>query len=370
MDNKDSKTNLFEHSQAKVRLLGEYLKRYLNIIANSGYTKRIKIYDLFCGEGVYENGGEGSPLVIMRAVKDLHFTNVAKSKQIPLIDCSFNDIDTSKVEKVKQAIKNKSLYYPEFGSIEYNTLDYQEEVERLISELAKLQDQKVFLFIDPYKYKHIQASHIKNLLTNGNTEVLLFLPTQFMYRFDSNGTPKCLKDFIEELVEYKNWKDNDSVWQFIEQLKDSFKKYLGENYFVDTFTIQKEANTVYCLFFFCPHIKGFEKMLETKWEIDSEQGKGWDYTGQQDLFHEKTNALEDKLKTFLISDKRYNGDVYEFTLRAGFLPKHTNEIFYNWSRLGILEVLADQGGKVRMGSFYITYRCFRDENKKVYFRLK
>jgi hypothetical protein len=47
MTKKDVKTNLLNHSEAKVRLLGEYLKRYLNIICNDGYTKRIKIYDLF-----------------------------------------------------------------------------------------------------------------------------------------------------------------------------------------------------------------------------------------------------------------------------------------------------------------------------------
>ncbi len=57
MAKKDVKTNLLNHSEAKVRILGEYLKRYLNIISNDGYTQLIKIFDLFCGEGIYENGG-------------------------------------------------------------------------------------------------------------------------------------------------------------------------------------------------------------------------------------------------------------------------------------------------------------------------
>ncbi|MBK8470725.1 MAG: three-Cys-motif partner protein TcmP [Sphingobacteriales bacterium] len=112
MAKKDAKTNLLNHSEAKVRLLGEYLKRYLNIICNDGYTKRIKIYDLFCGEGLYENGGEGSPLVAMRQIKDIHFVNVAKASSIPKIDCHFNDIEEIKVKKVEQSLKDKSLYYP------------------------------------------------------------------------------------------------------------------------------------------------------------------------------------------------------------------------------------------------------------------
>ena len=115
MAKKDVKTNLLNHSEAKVRLLGEYLKRYLNIIWNDRYTTRIKIYDLFWGEGLYENGGEGSPLVTMRQVKYIHFVNAAKTFNIPKIDCHFNDLDTKKIEKVKQVIKDKSLYYSDFG---------------------------------------------------------------------------------------------------------------------------------------------------------------------------------------------------------------------------------------------------------------
>jgi len=374
MAKKDVKTNLLNHSEAKVRLLGEYLKRYLNIICNDGYTKRIKIYDLFCGEGLYDNGGEGSPLVALRQVKDIHFVNVAKSVSIPKIDFHFNDIDSNKVEKVKQAVKDKSLYYPEFGEIEYSTNDYQVEYDNLLTILPKLksQTQKAFIFIDPYEYKHIKTNQIKNLMAKGNAEVLLWLPTQFMYRFSNNGTPEALKDFIEELQLFKSWQQSNSVWDFVHQLKEGFQAFLGDKLFVDTFTIQKDVNTVFCLFFFTSHIKGFEKMLDAKWEIDTEQGKGWDYAGNQpSLFHvQKTNPLEEKLKEFFKSGKRYNGNLYEFTLRQGFLPKHTNEILYNWQNNDKIEVLTATGEKARKKSFYVSYNYYRDDNKKVSFKLK
>lgn len=374
MTKKDVKRNLLNHSEAKVRLLGEYLKRYLNIICNDGYTKRIKIYDLFCGEGLYKNGGKGSPLVIMKQIKDVCFVNTAKLSSIPKIDSHFNDIDASKVMKVEQALKEKSLYYPEFGELEFTTNDYQVQYEELLKELPKLKalTQKAFIFLDPYEYKHIKASQIKNLMTKGNSEVLLWLPTQFMYRFANNGTPEALKDFMLEIIpNFSKWKPGN-VWNFISQLKEGFQIFLGDNYFVDTFTIQKDMNTVFCLFFFTSHIKGFEKMLEAKWEIDTEQGKGWDYSGNQpSLFHVyKTNPLEMKLKEFLKGKKRYNGELYEFTLRQGFLSKHTNEIFYNWQNKGELEVLTTNGERARKKSFYISYNYFKKDYKKVNFNLK
>lgn len=372
MEKKNVKRNLLDHSEIKVRLLREYLKRYLNIITNDGYTERIKIYDLFCGEGVYDNGGEGSPLVILRAIKDIHFINVAKLGKVPFIDCYFNDINGGKVDKVKKAINEKSLYYSRFGELEFSSEDYQEKLKKLKGILSSLKKQKAFIFIDPYEYKHIKASDIKELLKTKNSEVLLFLPTQFMYRFHTNGTPEALKDFIEELTEYKNWKETDSVWSFIDQLKTAFRNYLGDNSFVDTFTIKKDSSTVYCLFFFSPHIKGFEKMLEAKWEIDTEQGKGWNYSGNEPslFFDQKINPLEQKLKDFLGLRNRYNGEIYEFTLRLGFLPKHANEVFYNWQANNQIDVLTITDEKVRKRAFYISYNYYKGEPKEIKIILK
>jgi three-Cys-motif partner protein len=358
---KDVKTNLLDHSDAKVQLLGEYLKRYLGIISNLGYNERIKIYDLFCGEGLYENGGKGSPLVIMDTIADLVSSGVVR-RTMPPIDCHFNDIKKAKVDKLEQIVRNEHKYKNHHGELVFSANDYQQEVKTLADQLKKLKKQKAFIFIDPYGYKEINAKDITDLLINKNSEVLLFLPTQFMYRFDEKGTPQSLINLIDELVEYKNWKPNDSVWHFIDQLKSSFRSYLPE-FFIDTFTIQKDPNTVFCLYFFSSHIRGFEKMLEAKWKLDDEEGKGWEYTGQQNsLFIDfKTNPLEELLKTYL-QEERSNSDIYQVTLHAGYLPKHTNEILRDWQNKGVLQVSGNE--KIKKGAFYISYEYFSREPDK------
>jgi three-Cys-motif partner protein len=374
MAKKDVKKNLLNHSEAKVKLLGEYLKRYLNIICNDGYTENIEIYDLFCGEGLYKNGGEGSPMVIMRAIKDIHFINAAKLRNIPKINCFFNDIDSGKIENLKKVIHSKSLYYKRFGELSFDSIDYKHYLVNLENSIKKFKNEKAFIFIDPYEYKHIKISHIKKLLAGKKSEVLLWLPTQFMYRFEKNGTPKALKDLIEEIVPYKEWKQSDSVWRFVDEMKAGFQKGVGDDYFVDHFTIQKDRNTVFCLFFFTSHIKGYEKMLESKWQIDDEFGKGWNYSGNQNtLFsQQKTNPLEEKLLAYLSAEPRMNGDVFEFTLRQGFLPKHTNEIFTTWQQNGKLEVILSNGKPARKRAFYIAYKYYKDKNEyqKVTYKLK
>lgn len=264
MAKKNVKTNLLNHSEAKVQLLSEYLKRYLNIVSNNDYTDSINIYDLFCGQGVYDNGGEGSPIVALKQVKETYYSLIDKKpSKKPKINCLFNDIDTNKIEILGNAISSKSLHYNNIGTLELTTNDYKTEVERLSKLFKTFKNEKAFVFIDPYGYKDIKSEQIKSLIDcNKKSEVLLWLPTQHMYRFSDNGTPEALLDFIEELTQYKEWKPSDSVWKFINQLKDGFQSCIGNNYFVDNFSIKKDENTVFCLFSSQHILKDLKKCLK------------------------------------------------------------------------------------------------------------
>lgn len=371
MAKRKSQLLMLDHSKAKVKLLEKYLEKYLHIISNDGFTNKINIFDLFCGEGIYINEGEGSPLAILKCLKDLHYINKAKNKNIPSVDLIFNDKDEFKIEKLKGIIEERKLHESIFGKLSFRSKDYKEIIDNLASYINSFKNEKAFIFIDPYGYKEIRASEIKKLLNSKKTEILLFLPTQFMYRFDEKGTPQALIEILDELVDINEWKPSISVYYFIEQFKEALKNYLGKDFFVDTFTIEKDEATVFCLFFFSSHIRGFEKMLETKWQIDDDEGKGWSYERTIDLFAvHKTNPLEEKVYKLLNTGQVYNGEIYEFTLRQGFLPKHIVEIFASLQSVNRLEVLSDEIEKVRKGAFYINYENFRDNPKKVYFKLK
>jgi three-Cys-motif partner protein len=203
-----------------VLLLEKYLEKYLNIIANDGFTEKIYIFDLFCGEGIYENEGEGSPIAILNTLKSLHFVNKAKNKRTPKVDLYFNDKDEFKIDKLKNIIELKKLHYGDFGKLIFRSKDYKEIVDDLARFIQNLKKEKAFVFIDPYGYKEIRASEIKKLLQSRKSEVLLFLPTQFMYRFDEKGTPEALIKILDEMVNIEEWKSSNSVYQFIDQFKE------------------------------------------------------------------------------------------------------------------------------------------------------
>ncbi|HEX8023702.1 three-Cys-motif partner protein TcmP [Mucilaginibacter sp.] len=366
----DSQKVMLDHSEAKVKLLGKYLDRYLNIIANDGYTKKINIFDLFCGEGLYENGGKGSPIIILENVKKLHSINSGRIDKIPSIDIFFNDIKKEKTDKVDSIVKQKGLHSERFGQLYYRNKNYKEIIPSLSAFLDKSKDAKSFIFIDPYGYKEIRASEIKGLLKSKKSEVLLFLPTQFMYRFDEKGTPESLIELLDDLVEYNKWKSNESVFHFIDQFKEAFKQNLGSEFFVDTFTIQKDKHTVFCLFFFSSHIRGFEKMLEAKWDIDTEAGKGWKYERTRSLFEPfKTNLLESNLLKKLANSAMNNVEIYNFTLHSGFLPKHMNEVLNTLQETNKISVTLKTGEKARKNAFYVNYDHYKNNEDKVLIKL-
>ena len=98
---KESQEIMMEHSEVKIRLLKLYLERYLSILSTLKYIENIQVYDLFCGEGVYNYEGKGSPIVILEVIDNIYTRWKENNKGLKTINCFFNDIDLKKIEKLK-----------------------------------------------------------------------------------------------------------------------------------------------------------------------------------------------------------------------------------------------------------------------------
>jgi three-Cys-motif partner protein len=362
---KDSQTNMYEHSEVKVKLLNKYIQKYLNILSRAQGFEKVQLFDLFCGEGIYQNGGEGSPIIFMKAIKDVYFRNQAEGQKTIKVDCVFNDLDSNKTKKVKTIIGQKKLHYPILGDLRFKNMDYVDALPLVVRQISITKNSKSFVFIDPFGYSEVRASQIKSILETKKAEVLLFLPTQHMFRFERKGAPQALHSFIEDLVPLDQWPNSHTGIDFIENLKAAFRNYLGNEYFVDSFIITRDKNQFFCLFFFTSHIYGFDKMLESKWEIDREEGRGWSYKNPEapTLFTSTTsdrlNKLEVFLKTFL-KVGRTNGEIYEAILHQGFRPTHAVEVLRGFASQNRLIVTSNDGQKSRKGSYYINYGDYCD----------
>lgn len=358
---------MLEHSEAKLQLYDTYLAKYLSILARTPYVQEIFLFDLLCGEGIYENGEKGSPIIALETIKDHYYSN---NRSCPNITIWFNDLGQSeiehgisKIDRVKRFSEN--IYRPFNVNVEFFQEDYQGLYPKATQFVNKTYRAKGLFFIDPYGYKSVKPEDIRKMLEGNNTEVLLWLPASFMYRFANTVTRsdfkggEPLKVFILELFGRKPPLFR-SVYDFVEQITESFRAYLRDlGIFVDSFTLERGGGNVYCLFFFTSHIKGYETMLSTKWDMDENRGKGHTINKSPSFSEIQLSGYPQKVKAFISStDYRTNAEIYKFGLENGFLPKHTNEILREWKKEDIIEIIPLDGKPAK--GFYLQYdspRC-------------
>lgn len=342
------------HSEAKIRLLKTYLEAYLGVISHDRYTERVFLADLFCGPGMYADAKAGSPVEIGRMLAGLH----KRHPDAPRTEFLFNDLALENVTNVESYLRPLEAVHPKLALIASNKNAGTLIPELLEEQSAKQPKTKRFYFVDPFGYSQISLSEILSLLQVEGAELLLFQPCSFMFRFSEKGTPEALAGFMEELSRGMPWPQGLTIMEYIQHTKRLLKQQLSGTHYVDSFTIQKDAQTVFCLFFFTGHIRGFEKMLEAKWRFNGESGQGWHYSaaaGVDDLFAKptpQTQMLERALDSLFEIGPATNAEVYRATLEQGFLPKHANEVLSAWQRAGKLFV---EPSPPRVGVFYLGY---------------
>jgi hypothetical protein len=142
---------------------------------------------------------------------------------------------------------------------------------------------------------------------------------------------------------------------FIDWMKRALKIHLQKKW-ITTFTIEREKGNFFSLFFFTSNEKGFEKMLDAKWQLDEAQGRGFKIVQQPTLplFEEvEARQYDEQLYDFVKRKGQVtNRDVYYFGLENEFLPKHSTEVLQKLKKDGKIECLKLDGTKAQ--GFYIS----------------
>lgn len=143
MKSLNPKTSLLEHSEAKIELYGSYLSIYLNILHRAGFVKRIFVFDLFCGEGIYENSAKGSPIIALDCIRNHYYSN---RNSIPNMTVWFNDIGKSELEDGYKADRvqriSEKLTIPSNVDVRFFTKDYRDIFPGAIEIVQQTRDSK------------------------------------------------------------------------------------------------------------------------------------------------------------------------------------------------------------------------------------
>jgi three-Cys-motif partner protein len=369
----DVKKTLQIHSQAKVEFYKEYLVRYLRILSLSPFIRQINIYDVFCGMGVYKDGGKGSPIAAFEAIKNFREDPLSSKGQC-LIKLVVNDKDKQNVENTESYI---SKHNNGFCQLETHNKDIDEMfsyVSAKVSESTSI--ERNLVFIDPYGYSKIKREILEQIMRNGRTEIILFLPISFMKRFtnaavtDENNVVQYepLRAFIDSFFpdNHPIRGENIGVHDYIRYISDALK--LGKDFFTTSYYIERNVSTFFALFFISPHIYGFEKILEVKWALDASHGGGFNLPEDMDNLFKEDFIKEDRLYNYnvlrallldYLKQSRTNREVYKFVLRNEFLPKHANNVIKDMHSQGLLSLVTNDGKPVRKGAYHINHDAYK-----------
>ncbi len=372
----DVKNTMQIHSKAKVEFYKTYLERYVAILCQSQYIRRIRIYDVFCGMGIYEDGGKGSPVVAYDTIRGIYEAHNIKNKtEIELV---VNDKSEARIEKVKEYIdQNKHSYC--------NVRPYNLEISQLLKVIVPEinntpADTRNLVFIDPYGYKDIKKELLLELMKNGRTEVILFLPISHMQRFtnvaiqdeESITQYEPLREFVFSFfpdTDHPIRQNTVKAIDYINYVANAIK--FNNKFFATSYFIERDKANYFALFFMSSNIFGFEKILETKWKLDEEHGGGFRLPEKEqtiDMFadefaletkNENARRLRNILEEALKSPKT-NNDIYELVVRNEFLPKHANEVLKELQntnpKFSVMDITT--GKKARKNAFYLTYKNY------------
>ncbi len=364
-----------EHSLAKISLYKRYLSIYLNVLANTPF-KNIYLLDLFAGEGRDIDGKACSSIAAIEAIRSHYDTASHVCKSIKIF---FNDYGNSVIEKKLKKIESvkrfaEEIKLPEQYKIVYSSEKFEEISKPVVQRLNILEpDEKAFCFIDPWGYKYSKPQILKDFLSNGKTEMLLFIPICFMHRFaakalkdDDYVEGQHIEEFINELYENET-PDIKTQVSFIKGIQKRFKEYLNVCY-VDVLFIEKETNQYFALYFFSNSKSGFQKMLEAKWSIDEKDGRAFSVNRSQltqDLFssidHEDYSyKLFEELKR---KKEMTNQEIFDFGLENNHLPKHSKKVLDELKRDDKIKVTTETG--IDAPGYYLE----DNHTKKVFIKL-
>jgi len=348
----DEQDNL---TAAKIEFYKNYIEGYL-IKLLMGF-KKCFLADLFCGPG--KNGTEkGSPLVLIDRAKYILTTPLLKYKD-PRIYILFNDNNKKNTQNLEVELKNVKTdecinIYPiqnkNFGDI----------LSQILGQF-KNKDIPKFFFLDPFTYSDIKMTHLKEIMSLENTEILLFLPTFFAYRFASDEKLKedhKTRIFVEEFTD-RGIFNYENIEYFMKSIKNKLRKELGLDFVRPV--LLNNGSRKNSLFLLTKSQEGM--MLMNKIAIKkSEDGSGMNVKnpGLKTLFGTKGTPKFELFKTDLTNEikkrrQMTNLEIIKFTAIEEFLPKHAKDIIKKLMEQDKIKVFDSLGNETNQSTkFFIA----------------
>jgi len=280
------------HTHAKHRVLRSYIDAWIPVIAQTelkqrrGEKPRLLMVDGFAGPGVYKDGEDGSPLIMLKALTGHKAFDSFGNFDFLFL---FIEQDERRVERLKAEI-NKLRPLPSNVKLRIECGPFETEFTKVLDEIAPGRVLvPTFAFIDPFGYSHAPMDLAGRLLEFPRTEALFFLPLTHVYRFVGREKQD---DAMMALFGTEKWREaipleGDERRTFLLTLFEDQLLAQRNVKYVRSFQLRTQDGNDYRLVFSLAHEKGLELAKDAMWKVDPIAGASYaarTETGQEVLF--------------------------------------------------------------------------------------
>ena len=243
----------------KLKIFELYVQEWIPVFVAPPRTpfREIHIFDLFCGPGTDSVGNPGSPLRIIRQLKNYGAAGMKSWPRLKIV-LHLSDIDGRKINRLSELLKKPQWQLHEVA-IETRVHTFEEALN--INETI-LNDRKAakLLLIDQYGVDSVNQEVFKKLIKYPKTDFIFFLSSSTLHRFRDHP---AIKIKISR---------PDRSYDVHRAAFDWYKNLTPESAFLGRFSIKKGSN-IYGLIFGSQHPLGAHKFLQVAWANDQIAGE-------------------------------------------------------------------------------------------------
>ncbi len=323
-----------EATIAKLTIFEDYAQAWIPTFVMSE-ANTICIFDFFSGTGYDKNGVEGSPIRILKKIKE-QIGNVFQKKV--KIKVYFNEWEPNKRIQQKFELLQKACsdFLQENSdvnrAIELNLSNQNFEV-LFLQLLPEIKRYPSLVYLDQNGIKYLSEKYFLELENTKQTDFLYFVSTSYFWRFGESEEFKIHLDIDMAAVKKEPYKFIHR--NIIEQLRNKLSANTELKLYPFSLRKSKGAN-VHGIIFGATHPRAVDKFLGVAWkrnaingdanfDIDDDKSKG-----QIDLFGEKRLTKIEEFqqnvrKKILSGEIKNNFELLDYCYSQGHIGNHASE---------------------------------------------
>jgi three-Cys-motif partner protein len=357
---KDLHENAFDEATIiKLGIFEDYAKAWIPVFVMRS-SPTIRIFDFFAGPGYDKDGVAGSPIRILKKIKE-HINNIIVKKVNFIVH--FNEYDIEKFNLLSSVCNSYLDENDDLKNVVTLNL-YNKDFDLVFNELLPLVNkQPSLVYLDQNGVKAL--SRIHDFIDSKQTDFLLFVSSSYIRRFGET----------EEFKKHLNIDLSSTKYRYvhralIEKLKENIPSTSKLKLY--PFSLKKGSN-IYGIIFGASHPLAVDKFLSIAWKQNGTNGEAnYDIDEdskkiQFDVFNGKIPTKLERFKSVvrekvLTGEIKSNYDLYNYTLEEGHIGSHAAECLKQMKKDN--EVYFD--GSSPLVTYYNVYK----NNKKTIYRLE